>query len=414
MAGFATSDARSLTASRRVVALPPPPAAGVRTLERLRGEFDDNLPTLRLPRIGTRVLLREMAAARKLALQEQAQPSDGVPIAIVPDSTHELSMRDVEVDEDRGVEAEIEIDESAQLDTSDLWPMHSAPLALAPPIVSDDASAPRIVVLRERTAVYPRLPAAPPVQVSLTPLLRASLGTGFDETALLELEAEPPPSNRRLSLVLGFAMGAIVVLVAAMMWPASRKATVLEPALADLDQPIALAPIVVGPPRLVRVGGPPPVIAAAPVVTPPSLATPPDPRPVVALAAVAPAPVVAKRPRVRREPVERVAPAIVAAPAPTPARPVDDGAALLREAERAFASGRHATALLYADRSRVQRNDPRATRIAALAACRLGRVAKAEAAWNALPLGQRTSVRNACREQGVVLGGPTASTTPRS
>src|SRR6187431_296328 len=38
------------------VALPPPPSAGLRTVARLRGTFDETLPTLRLPTLPPRAL----------------------------------------------------------------------------------------------------------------------------------------------------------------------------------------------------------------------------------------------------------------------------------------------------------------------------------------------------------------------
>lgn len=424
MAAFvAGSQARSLTTSTqtRVAVLPPPPSAGVRTVERLKGEFDENLPTLRLPRIGTRVLLRDLARARQLALAEQAVPSDGVPIAIVPDTTNELSARDLEIEEPEVTIEEIEIDESAQVDTSDLWPIPSGPIVLAPPVVTNDTTPSRIVVLRERTAVYPRV-AMPvtSVAISLEPLLQASLGPSYDETAVLELEDEPRSSRAWRGVIIGFAAGVVLAFIVAAMLRPVPQPLALAGALAQLGPEVASVqprPVHV-PPRLVPISPPPPPAVVVPVVPPPSLATPPSPPPTVVVAVAEPRRPARVRSRSRRDSdendsYEAVAAPPIAAPIPTP---VNNGAALLRDAERAFASGRHATALMYADRSRAASNDPRATRIAALAACRLGRVAKAEAAWLALPLGQRTSVKNACRENGVLLGAPkpAATTTPRS
>jgi hypothetical protein len=86
-----------------------------------------------------------------------------------------------------------------------------------------------------------------------------------------------------------------------------------------------------------------------------------------------------------------------------PAAASNDATALLREAERAFAEGRFATALHFADRSRAKAPDARAARIAALAACRIGQAAKAKAAYAALPPGQRASVRKACSARNIVL-----------
>jgi hypothetical protein len=184
--------------------------------------------------------------------------------------------------------------------------------------------------------------------------------------------------------------------------------------MAGLSAEIASVRPVHVPPRLVPIAPPPPPVVM-PIAPPPSQATPPSPPPAVAVAPSPPPKPVRSRSRRIDDGIEQEVVAIPVA-APIPTRPANDGAALLREAERAFAAGRHATALMYADRSRAATNDPRASRIAALSACRLRRIAKAEAAWQQLPLGQRTSVRNACREHGVELGAPkgTASSTPRS
>jgi len=394
----------------------------MRTLERLRGEFDDNLPTLRLPRIGTRVLLRDVAAARKLALAELSRKSDGIPVAIVPDTTHELSARDLEIEteEPEVFVQDVVIDESAQVDTRDLWPLPSGPISIAPRVVTNDVTTPRILVLRERTAEYPR--AAMPmtsVEISLAPLLQASLGPGYHETRVLELEQEPRVRRPWRGVILGFAAGTVLALVAAATVQPNERATPVAPTLAGLDRAIEFVQPKPTPPRLVPIGGPPVVVPLVlPSAPPPSLATPPSPPLVVAIASTPRAAPARVRSRSRRVEEESYEPEVVTTPVAigVAVMPANDGAALLRDAERAFASGRHATALLYADRSRAATNDPRATRIAALAACQLRRVAKAEAAWLALPQGQRTSVRNACLKHGVELGAPklAAATTPRT
>jgi hypothetical protein len=88
-------------------------------------------------------------------------------------------------------------------------------------------------------------------------------------------------------------------------------------------------------------------------------------------------------------------------PKPTQAVAGPDPVALLREAEKAFADGRYGTALRNGQRSAALKADARATRIVALSACKLGRAEVAAAAIERLPMGQRRSVRNTCRDANV-------------
>jgi len=96
----------------------------------------------------------------------------------------------------------------------------------------------------------------------------------------------------------------------------------------------------------------------------------------------------------------------VSAPAPPPPGAKTstaslDPAALLREAEKAYAEGRYGTALRNAQRSLAGRNDARSTRIVALSACKLKRESVAKSALERLPFGQRRGVRNTCKDAGI-------------
>ncbi len=193
-----------------------------------------------------------------------------------------------------------------------------------------------------------------------------------------------------------------------------------EPAVALPPAPVEPPPVAPTAPPLVAPVEPP---AAAPqqAVPPPQAA---EPTPSVDAAAdadddvpaveAAPAPAPARAPKrsTKRAPKTRESkpaaarePAVAAKAPPTPAAAAPDRAALLREAEQAFADGRWATALRNAERVLGLGNDARAARIAALSACKLRRADAAQRAFDRLPLGQRRSVRNSCRDAGVKVGG---------
>lgn len=245
--------------------------------------------------------------------------------------------------------------------------------------------------------------------------------------------AEPStiaPRRRRAPWVVGLTVAAAAGIVGA-LWafaPTPQAATAslgllreqvpvahAEPSRA-LAMPSAPPPIQVAPPLPLE---PLPTAAPEPPAPPPTmlaLATPtepeapPEPEASLIVEPDAPTPSAAAKPKPKpksKAQRRKAKPAStpmkasskVAAPAPAP-----DATALLREAEKAFAEGRHGTALRNAQRSLAARNDPRAARIVVLSACKLGREDVARANFERLPLGQRRGVRNACKDAGVRVG----------
>lgn len=187
---------------------------------------------------------------------------------------------------------------------------------------------------------------------------------------------------------------------------ASARPAAIEPAPAIEPLPVPDAEPV---PAIVEPMGP--LLADAALVP---LAAP-GPNAIEAAPAVAPSDAtlaIAKpKPTAKPKPKQRRAssPEPKAAAAPPPPAPVAkstasaDPATLLRDAEKAFAEGRYATALRNAQRSLAARNDPRAARIVALSACKLRREDVARNAFARLPLGQRRGVRNTCKDAGIRL-----------
>lgn len=186
------------------------------------------------------------------------------------------------------------------------------------------------------------------------------------------------------------------------------------PTITPIVDPLAVSPLVepaplpvipdpaAAPPTTVAIPSPTPAIPE-PIALEPVAAAAPEP--VVAAAAPSPKPRARSRSRKssRGAPAPRVA---TPPPPPPPSKPTatsaaPDPVALLREAEKAFADGRYGTALRNAQRSAALQSDIRATRIVALAACKLGRTDVALSAIERLPVGQRRSVRNTCRDSGV-------------
>lgn len=406
-------------AATRTGALPPPSVAGMRTVARLRGAFDESLPTLRLPRIPLRQLAalepvepvrkpKRRSKRRLVARPRVALPSDGVPVAIAPETTAELSSRDLQEIDDDGDEG---VDDGGADVISIVSLLREESRVRTMPL--EDPGVPLVQWWADHTEVHHRVGATEPLEVPVV---------GVERTTAVRPVAVPPPRPWSSALA-----GALAVLVLVIGWHVvtpglSPVATTFTGNFAGLAQlcPPVIAPVPVAPPQLVPVT-PAPVAAMAPplAAVAPAVATMPAAAPMVASAPVVSEVAVAVReptPRHRRvarrrhhEPDEE---AIVEAATPSPAPVVvpiptargNDATALLREAERAFAQGRYASALYYADRSRASAADPRAARIAALAACHLGKPKQAAAALLALPVGQRTSVRNTCSARGLQLG----------
>lgn len=265
--------------------------------------------------------------------------------------------------------------------------------------------------------------------------------------APVELD-EPAPQPRRRGYA-AIAIGLAASVAAAIWWlaPAPQPTEQIETAFAPLGDQLAFVAEQTPEPEPIAKAEPTPAIEPEPVVPEPAIAPPVvpavEPPTLVADAALIPTPTEpagAEEPEPAIEVVEPEAPVAAAAPKPAPKpkhakssakkskakskpKPAQqptkvaaappppaaktvaslDPAALLREAEKAYAEGRYGTALRNAQRSLAGRNDPRAQRIVALSACKLKREGVAKSAFERLPLGQRRSVRNTCKDAGIKL-----------
>lgn len=266
------------------------------------------------------------------------------------------------------------------------------------------------------------------------------------ESIDLETIDDEQPASRRRSIV-PIAIG-VAASIAALVWwlvPPSRDAAQVDPAFAPLGEQLAfVAENTPEPEPIAEVVPPPPPTPAIdiPTTPPPTallgeaagdliadavLPTPGVAEEVAAeeavievdeapVAAPAPAPAAAPKPKPtahkkskshaksksKPKPEPKVGAAAPPPPAKTSAASLDP-TALLREAEKAYAEGRYGTALRQAQRSLAGRNDPRATRIIALSACKLKRESVAKNAFDRLPLGQRRGVKNTCKDAGIKL-----------
>ena len=396
-------------------ALPPPPTAGLRTIARLRGAFRENLPTLRLAVLKPRetvvqeVAPREAVAPtavpaarrrRRLRLVAASYPrvmADGVPTQIGPETTNELASGDIELahgEDDSIVAFELEV----------------VPPSEATPSLGESCV------------------SSVPVVVDVTHVTPAPVEATFSSGSHPTMHAVGVPSASASrpcawACALAATLGALFVAVGAggYAYGSARAGVMVDGAATGLVAVVprtAVSAAQSGPPvSSAAIASPAiPVAASLPAVTAiaPSL-PPPPPMPVSSAAAPTPTPAVSPPPkqrsvgrrtksyaRARREAVDEettleaeVAPAAPAVPS--------EAETWLSDAEREFAAGRFASALVYADRSRLITGDIRATRMAAISACRTGNAKAAESAFRMLPEAQRTGVRNRCREQGIEL-----------
>jgi hypothetical protein len=436
----------SATAEGRMSELPPPSAASMRAVARHRGAFAESLPTLRLPRVGLAAVAQAPTIEEAVTL-EVVLESDGVPIAIPPRITMELGSADVAIDDDvhelaaddlvesphdraiagndgdqeRCVEAAVPVggwfpelvgaryDEDARRWADELDPRRvdvAHDECRVDPVITICEPAADVVVVGN-TVRAPAPVAAPRSRRSMWWVAGvAALAAALGYIAALEVHVVP----RRVAPVLaGMAEVPQRVEVAAAA-PATPPRLVPLDATLIVPVPIA-APAATPPVATAPVATPP--VATAPVATPP-VATPPISTPPVATPPVAtssPTRVSTATPRRRAvasesadEPDVESAPIPVAASAPL----VPNADMLMREALRAFSQSRWATAFHYTERARALGPNVAASRLAAISACHLRRIAKAEVAYRELPAGQRAGVRNTCRAAGVELPEPGA------
>lgn len=431
------------------VALPPPPSAGLRTVARQRGAFAESLPTLRLPSLAPRageadergITARPISPSSVLRSGPRlvAPVRVGSAIAIDPAKLGEPSMRELIEDAlDELDEAEILDDDPASTLERKIDPATTLERAIDPAdtlpgldpadtLVGDPADT-LVGDAQARDAAWSRhgAPVAT-IDDDRTPVVHVPhLAVPSPAVLVHAIVAPEPATPRRWALVIAAPLAALAVAVGAAAWMMDRapaEVATITTSLSDVavrtePEPVATASVArVLPPAPPHVE--PVIVPAAivPTVPPP----PPVAVPTVApTAEVEPAKVEAKAPASPRSPRKRSKPRASDSPRPAvsveaaqtpepaivrrvPSPTASDATALLREAERAFAEGRYATALHFADRSRAKAPDARAARIAALAACRIGQAKKAKTAWLALPAGQRGSVAKQCRDRGIVL-----------
>jgi len=509
-----TPDAEASSSRTPRVVLPPPPIAGLRNLARVRGAFDESLPTLRLPSlppraeglldddepghtdapaprgvidvrglrpvtgrpvspravlltgpqlvapvdrtlVGTRRRAGIPASASRLIDQledpEEIDDGDGLddafersptislraaptlPEGDAPDDT--LPAGDAPGDTMPGLERP-ELDAGATFggastsmhartlvdgDRTELawndpaWSAHGAPLVAIPhdptPVVNVPVLAVPPPAVLVHAIVAPARPARPRRRwwlAALVPAAIAVLGLGVWALEPADVMPQLGASVPALEPVLQPAVPDVL--------PELRVQPAGEPSPAAVLPPPVVPPTSV-PANAVALAGPidEPVIEVEPELeetdAPPIVdAAPPVAAPVGTAKSKAKKKKTQSKARKRSAKPQSIAPAPkapVAAASPVTVRPpgasAGDATALLREAERAFAEGRYATALHFADRSRAKKADPRAARIAALSACRIGNARKAKAALAGVPAAQRSSVTKTCRDRGIDL-----------
>lgn len=388
------------TSVTRLAELPPPSPASMRAAARRRGAFAESLPTLRLQRLA----LAEVAQARSIEdaiTLEVSLESDGVPVAIGPRITMELGSGDVSIadeDDDDGSEEVIELEpdpSESLVDGSSACATDGGPAVAACELLQFEWAHEAVVPVGNTVRAV-----APTPLVAAAPVIHAPQ------------VVDRRPSSWLVVIVAGIA-GALgwrgaqlaestphraqVALAGFMTLPQRTGMPARQETVAQAIAPQTIAPQTIAPPAL----------APAPVVVQPAL---PSPAPVVLAAAQPAARPKTTSPRRRRADTEEAGdePDLVAASAPPAMSPkiAPNTDMLMRDALRAFSQSRWATAFHYTERARALGPNVAASRLAAISACHLGRAAKAEAAYRELPLGQRTGVRNTCRNAGVMLPDP--------
>jgi hypothetical protein len=419
------------------VALPPPPIAGLRTVARQRGAFDESLKTLRLPALPPRAAIGEVATIESDERGTTARPFSpssmlrSGPRLVAPTSiVEELEDADV-VDDDPAATLERKIDPATTLERA-IDPADTLPgLDPADTLVGDPADTLVGDVQGHDAAAWSR--AGAPVEAledDRTPIVHVPHLVVPPPAVLVHTILAPTvaPRPRRWVLVIAAPLAAVAIALGLAAWsmettPADvttitaslPDVQVREPVAAPRIETPAVVPAAIVPAAIV----PAPVVPAREVEPVAVAPTVPPPPPAMETHVDANVPTTATpshggrtRSKTRtharsRTAKPQLATAAASTPEPTVVRRVpaaaSDATALLREAERAFAEGRYATALHFADRSRAKAPDPRAARIAALAACRIGQAQKAKAAYLALPGGQRASVRKQCLDRGIAL-----------
>lgn len=292
------------------------------------------------------------------------------------------------------------------------------------PIVTDSAHA-------EPDVVVVPLPPSPRLEPTRVPVATID---------------DAPQAEPRRRGVLALAIGVAASIAAAVWWlvPPAGDVAQVDTAFAPLGDQLAFVASSTPEPQPVAEVTPPaptPALAASSDAAPaaallgakagdliadavmPTTDAVPEPEPAAEDAVIevddapvaAPAPAAAPAPKTKATPKSKAkakskskpkpqpTKVAAAAPPPPPKTAPLDPAALLRDAEKAYAEGRYGTALRSAQRSLALRNDARATRIIALSACKLKRESTAKSAFDKLPLGQRRSVKNACKDVGIKL-----------
>ncbi|MBX7080611.1 MAG: hypothetical protein K1X88_15545 [Nannocystaceae bacterium] len=404
---------RSSTRLTRVGVLPRPSPAGWRAVARLRDAFDETLPTLKLAPVGRRPR-REPPVLQLVVPAPAAEPSSaGVPTPVHFDVTCELSGAAIEVMAEPAAAVDFG-DPSQPLDPEGFAsPEPIAPAAIEPPAWSVAAPA----------------HTAPLSFVHATAAPEPGPAIAVPQPIATDGSASRSRVRPRTSATWWLALGLVAVLSLALgsslarqtlVTPAVAPAGVAAPSMIVLPSPIIVTTAhepVAAPPSPIAQRDAAAIVSTPPVAIVPAAATPP-----VAIAtppvAIAPRACAASRPARRPKPRAAVsrdddddedeteadaqddAEAPDAAPVIATPSPAERA---LHDAERAFADGRHAAALVFARQALASGAGPRAARIMALSGCVAGDADAVRRALAALPAGQHGSVRARCREHDTAL-----------
>ncbi len=402
---------RGATRLTRVGVLPRPSPAGWRAVARLRDAFDETLPTLKLAPVGRRP--RREPPVLQLVVPGSGTDEAGVPTPVPLHLTCELSGAAIELlsepaatsvdfgdptqplDPGHFAVAESTATDAAAIGTPPSWPpepaSHTAPLSFvqaSPPREPEPVPpepAPRV-------PTRARVPAPWWLALGLVAVLSLALGSSLARQTM----AAPMPAPAAAA-----AAPSMIVLPSPIIVTAAREPAAASPP----SQPLATPAVVVAPAAVVATPAAIPGVAAPSVAaaSPPLAAAPSPPRSAGRRTRPA-APRVAVREADDADEDDDAdddddadadqAPVIAT---PSPAERA------LHDAERAFADGRHAAALVFARQALQGGAGPRAARIMALSGCVAGDADAVRRALASLPAGQHGSVRARCSDHGTVL-----------
>ena len=140
------------------VALPPPPVAGLRAVARLRGAFDEGLPTLRLPTLPPRAWAHADAATLdEVVRTARGDTKIGRPFS--PSSILRTGPRVLAPATSRAIRELVEDEEPESIDDADLLDDDEAGATLVRPIVASISLCPGPIRETPIRAASPVTPA---------------------------------------------------------------------------------------------------------------------------------------------------------------------------------------------------------------------------------------------------------------